>query len=107
MAVGELSKSASLIQHLQQHISSGESKNYLEAFANHYSFECDHQDPSHTEDLPFLSLVQQGLSFMIEFSVFLPEPVVTIIKFKHPSIIQHFKGISLEVKAEPPATREA
>jgi hypothetical protein len=106
MAVGELHKSASLIQHLQQHIDSGDSEDFLEAFANHYSFRCDHKDPGHAEELPFLSFVQQGLSFVVQLPVDLPEPAITLIKANHPMIVQLFKGISLEVMVEPPAIME-
>lgn len=105
MAVVELHKSASLIQHLQDHITSGDSTNYFDALLNHYSFNCDHEDPGHSEELPFLSLVYQGLNFVAAFPLKLPVIAADVIKRNLPLLVQFALHISLEIKAEPPASR--
>jgi hypothetical protein len=106
LAVGELQKSAALIEHLQQHIDAGDSNNFFEAFINHYSFQCDHSDPEHAEELPFLSSIQQGLNFVVQIPLNLPVPSLGFLSFSFAFITHCFQAICLEVMAEPPAFRK-
>jgi hypothetical protein len=102
-AVQELHKSHTLLAHLNQHVEEGDSANWLEAFRNHYSFQCDHHDPAHQEELPFLSGVQQG-------SVFLSQKHIQIVlPLSLKGMESHFlyscllTSIYLESLKEPPS----
>jgi hypothetical protein len=61
----ELTKLPNLVQHMTEHVSNGESDSFLKAFINHYSFNCDHLDPSHQADLPYFSNIQSGFQFLL------------------------------------------
>jgi hypothetical protein len=65
MNTTELTKLPNLVQHMTEHVSNGDSDSFLKAFINHYSFNCDHFDPSHQADLPFLSNIQSGFHFLL------------------------------------------